>query len=241
MKSKGTFIITGAGRGLGPVIAEEFYQAGFSLVLLSRAKNELSEVKQLIEKKYGESQKISIYPLDLQREQLVEKAMTKIVNSHPNVSGLINNAATWTGGKKLIDLTRQEIQRSLDLNFFSAFNMTQTLLKKTNPSSLTIINIGATASLRGSNGSAAFSIAKTALRSYSQSLAKELGPQGIHVAHLVIDGLLDNLRTRKLNSKLNKSKFIELHSVAKEVLHVALQEKSCWTFEWDVRPYNEKW
>jgi hypothetical protein len=72
-------------------------------------------------------------------------------------------------------------------------------------------------------------------------LAKEAGPNGIHVAHLVIDGLIDNPRTRKLNPNVPADHFINPVSIAKSILAIVAQEKSCWTFEWEVRPYNEKW
>lgn len=106
---------------------------------------------------------------------------------------------------------------------------------------LTIINVGATASTRGGVQTSPFSVAKSALRIYSQSLAKELGPEGVHVAHLIIDGLIDNERTKGLNPNSPPENFINSVSIAKSIIHVVEQDKSCWTFEWDVRPYNEKW
>jgi NAD(P)-dependent dehydrogenase (short-subunit alcohol dehydrogenase family) len=106
---------------------------------------------------------------------------------------------------------------------------------------LTIINAGATATLRGNPKVAAFAIAKSSLRIFSQSLAREMGPQGVQVAHVIIDGLLDNERTRSLNPNLQDDGYIQLQPAARSILDIACQERSCWTFEIDIRPFNEKW
>jgi len=94
------------------------------------------------------------------------------------------------GSDSVLELKQAEIQEGLDVNFFSVFNPTQAALQLTTYKELAIINVGATASLQGWPDVLPFCIGKVALRTYSQALARELGPKGIHVAHLVIDGQL---------------------------------------------------
>jgi NAD(P)-dependent dehydrogenase (short-subunit alcohol dehydrogenase family) len=242
-KSKGVFVITGAGRGLGRSLAVEAIADGYPVALLARTRSEIESLREELAKN-KEGIQVSAHVVDLTDSAAVQNTFEEVEKTHGSIATLVNNAATWTGGKQVKDLTREDLERSLALNFFSAFNPTREVLahwEKLPADGRTIINVGATASLRGGKGTSAFCVAKGALRSLSQSLAKEAGPNGIHVAHLVIDGLIDNPRTRKLNPNVPADHFINPVSIAKSILAIVAQEKSCWTFEWEVRPYNEKW
>ena len=245
MKKKFAFVIAGGSRGLGKELALEAFKEGFPVALIGRNEEDLAKAKSDIKITVKNSdQNISTHAVDLVDKDMVEKAFQEIQKIHGEVQVLVNNAGTWTGGKLIEGLSRNDVQTSFNLNFFSAFNATKAALNlRTADTSreFSIINIGATSSLQGWDGVASFCLAKGALRSFSQSLAREMGPKGIHVAHLIIDGLIDNERTRKLNPNTPPEKFINMHSIAKTILHVALQEKTCWTFEWDIRPYNESW
>ena len=97
--------------------------------------------------------------------------------------------------------------------------------------------------MRGRANFASFGSAKAALRSVAQSMAKELGPAGIHVCHVIVDGVVDTPPTRELFQLTDKSKdeFIQPEQVAMNYLHLHRQEASAWTFELDVRPFNESW
>jgi NAD(P)-dependent dehydrogenase (short-subunit alcohol dehydrogenase family) len=101
--------------------------------------------------------------------------------------------------------------------------------------------MGATSSLQGWDHVFAFCAGKGALRMFSQSLARELQPSGVHVAHIIIDGLIANTRTLHINPKLARNRFMSMDSIATSVIHLVGQEKSCWTFEMDLRPHNENW
>ena len=115
------------------------------------------------------------------------------------------------------------------MNFYSAFFPIQESLKiwrEKKSNDLCIINIGATASKRGGNKTAAFAIAKSSLRILSESLSKELGKEGVHVGHLIIDGLIANDRTKNLNPNASEDSFIPPKSIAKTILSVANQDLS---------------
>jgi short-subunit dehydrogenase len=108
----------------------------------------------------------------------------------------------------------------------------------------TIIFTGATASIRGSPGFTAFSGAKHALRSLSQCMAKELGPQGIHVAHVVIDGAIDTPFIHEnfygASELLKVDGLLSPDEIATNYVHLHKQHKTAWTYELDLRPYMEK-
>ena len=100
---------------------------------------------------------------------------------------------------------------------------------------------GATASLRGGAGTAAFASAKAAQRSLAQSMARSLGPVGIHVAYVVIDGVIDIPRIRGFFKDKPDDFFLKPDDIADTVYHLATQPRSAWSFEVDVRPFGEKW
>jgi short-subunit dehydrogenase len=240
--NKGTFVIAGASKGLGKTLAYYAAQAGFAVALLGRTKKELTTDFETIEK--ISTQKVSYHQIDLTDAEATKETFYEIIDIHNSIEVLVNCAATWTGGQGIYELTKESIQYSFEQNFYTAFNTIKSLLDlqenhKTYP--MKIINIGATASLRGKEKMAAFSMAKSALRIFSQSLARELGPMNIHVAHLIIDGLINNERTIGLNPNKSENSFINMKFISETILHVINQDPSCWTFEWDIRPYNERW
>jgi NAD(P)-dependent dehydrogenase (short-subunit alcohol dehydrogenase family) len=105
----------------------------------------------------------------------------------------------------------------------------------------TIIVTGATASLRGGANFAAFASGKAAQRSLAQSMARSLGPKGIHVAYVVVDGVIDIPRTRALMPDRPDEKFLRPEDIASSVFHLVQQRRSAWTFELDLRPFTEQW
>ena len=104
-----------------------------------------------------------------------------------------------------------------------------------------IIVTGATASLRGGANTAAFAAAKAAQRSLAQSAARSLGPKGIHVAYVIVDGVIDMPTTRTLLPDQPDEFFLKPDAIAETVYHIAHQDPSAWTFEVDIRPHVEKW
>src|SRR5690606_33082306 len=105
----------------------------------------------------------------------------------------------------------------------------------------TILVTGATASLRGGAGFAAFASAKAGQRALAQSMARLLGPKGVHVAYVVIDGVIDMPLTRKLMPDAPQESFLSPDAIAETYWQIASQDRSAWTFELDLRPFGEKW
>lgn len=241
---KGAFIITGATGGLGSTLAETALHLGYPLALIARSKENLKSLRDRLKKGNSSDLEISIHPVDLRDQKKVENEVKAISKCHSQIRALINNAGTWMGTTDIERLKSTDIQDSLDLNFYSAFNVTMALLNGNSAKhkgDLAIINIGATSSTDAWIEVLPFCLAKGALRSFSKALARDLGPKGIHVAHCIIDGMLDNKRTKGLNPKLKQDRFIGQIALSNDIIRVALQEKSCWTSEWGVRPHNENW
>lgn len=235
------FVVAGGSKGLGRATALEAALLGFPIALIGRNRGDLENAKSDIIAATEFKVEVSIHQCDLSDSIKVDRTFQEIVRIHGGIQVLINNAATWIATDSIETTDADTIRESLELNFFTAFNATRAALKRRRNAELAIINIGATASLQGWPEVLPFCIGKGALRSYSQALAREFGPKGVHVAHLVIDGLVDNQRTRKLSKGTPKNKFMNMTALASEIIHVAQQDKTCWTFEWDVRPYNENW
>jgi short-subunit dehydrogenase len=104
-----------------------------------------------------------------------------------------------------------------------------------------MIFVGATSSLRGSARTHAFASSKHALRGLAQSLAKELGPRGVHVAHVVVDGRVRGERTRQRFGDVDDAQCIAPEALAQTIVQLIEQPASAWTFELDVRPSVERW
>ena len=104
-----------------------------------------------------------------------------------------------------------------------------------------IVVIGATASLRGGARTTGFASAKAAQRSLAQSMARGLGPAGIHVSYVVIDGVIDLERTRSRMPDRPDNFFLKPDAIAEAVYQLTEQDSSAWSFEVDLRPYAEKW
>ena len=235
-----TMIITGASKGLGRTLSVEAHAKGYALALIARSEEALLSLIEELSSN-NKALLVSTHVCDLTDANAVSSAFSDILTQHSHIKALINNAATWTGGKGVLELTESDIKTSMDLNFFSAFHCITALLKHWEESKqeLHIINIGATASLRGGKNTFAFAAAKSSLRILTQSMARELGPEGVHAIHVILDGLINNERTKQINPDIPEEKLMDMSHIAKTLLFLCEQPKSAWTLECDLRPYTE--
>lgn len=244
MQIEGVFIVSGATKGLGFAVAEKAASNGFPVALIARSKSELMQAKALIEKNHPKHNLISYHAVDLSNYQETSMIVNEIIKLHGNIQVVVNNAATWIIRKQTEQLIRNDVEEALNLNFYPAFNLTTICLKNKTlfkNAYMNIVNIGATASTRGSKNLFQFCLGKGALRIFSQSLARDLAPQKIHVSHLIIDGLINNHRTRKMNPELPETRFMSPKSIAQKIIDIAKEDESCWTFECDLRPFSAEW
>ena len=242
MKNK-IVLVVGAGDNLGSAICKCFSNEGFIVVACRRNGDKLITLKNEIETSggifYGHS-------LDARKEKDV---IEFIKNTEKNI-GPIDAAIYNIGGNikfGITETTARKYYKTWEMAAFGAFLVGREVANyMMGRKSGTIIFTGATASVRGADGFAAFSGAKHAKRSLAQSMARELGPKGIHVAHVVIDGAIDTPWIKELFKDYYKEKkaidgLMNPKDIAENYLWIHKQPRNAWTHEIDLRPWVEKW
>ena len=241
--TKKVALVIGAGTSLGSAVARCFARDGLTAVVARRTGEELSTLKKEIEDFGGTCHPFS---LDARKEDDVINLINKIENEIGEIEVAVYNiGANIRFGIK--ETTSQKYYKVWEMAAFGAFLMGREVAKKMIPRKKgTIIFTGATASIRGGDGFAAFAGAKHAKRALAQSMARELGPKGIHVAHVIIDGAIDTPWIQKLFPDYVKEKkkidgLMNPDDIAKNYIMLHKQPRNAWTQELDLRPWVEKW
>ncbi len=232
--SKPVCAVVGVGPGNGAAFARRFSSEGYATALLARS-TELTEelVTQLSDSR--------AYACDVTDPNAVEKAFAAIRSELGEVDTLLYNAGSGMWGN-IEDVSAEDLETAWRINTLGAFLASRQVIPAMKDARKgNIIFTGATASLRGGANFTAFASAKAAQRNLAQSMARHLGPSGIHVALLIVDGVIDLPRTRKMMPDAPDSRFLQPEDIADTVLGIAQQKPSAWTFEADIRPYTEKW
>lgn len=227
--------IIGFGPGLGNAYAEVFRDAGYDLGLLSRSGADLSG-----EERTGTS--VRSYKCDAGNPDSLKDAIVSVQSDLGPIDVVIYNADLAQFGS-LDDVSEVQFEQSWRVGALGLFATAKLLgPQMSDRGSGVIIVSGATAALRGNVWTTAFAPSKSAQRTLANSLAKQLGPKGIHVAYLVIDGVIDTEDTRTNFAPSEPDEFfIKPVRIAETALMLARQDKSAWTFELDIRPFGEKW
>ncbi|MGQ7269974.1 SDR family NAD(P)-dependent oxidoreductase [Marinobacter sp. V034] len=241
MKDRPIALVVGAGDHLGGAIARRFAREGFHLVV-TRRRGDLQTLSSEIDALGSSATAIHSDARD-------EVQVSELVNRVESELGPIRVAVFNVGGNVQFDIcdTTTRIYRKVwEMCALAGFLVGREVARKMLARKEgTILFTGASASLRGGRGFAAFSGGKHALRALAQSMARELGPQGIHVGHVVVDGLLRNEATAEFLPDLYASKgddgIIEPDDLAEVYWQLHNQPRSAWTFEQDVRPFSESW
>ena len=242
MNSKVALII-GAGTSLGSSITKVFADDNFTVVPVRREGEKLKPLEEEINSKGG---KCFSFSLDARKEdevqnfiERVELEIGEIEIAIYNIGANIKYNLTETSSKKYFKVW--------EMATFGAFLMGREVAKNMIKRKRgTIIFTGATASIRGGDGFSAFASAKNAKRALAQSMARELGPKGIHVAHIIIDGAIDTPWVNKLFPEFVKQKkdidgLMNPDDIASNYLWIHNQPRNAWTHELDLRPWVEKW
>jgi len=228
-----TLLITGIAEGLGAEIAGTFAQAGYDVFGLSRSVRAFKAVSALVQEGGGRYTHLAC---DLAQPADVSLALRPIAEG---VDVLIHNAQLLMI-KPFTDISTEEFEQVWRVACLGAMASAQAVLPHMAARKQgTVIFSGATAGLRGGASFSAFASAKFALRGLAQALAREFGPKGVHIAHVVIDGLIEAPQT-DLRFGPAAAGRMDSRSIAQAYLGLAAQHPSAWTQEMDLRPFAEK-
>ncbi|KAJ3403013.1 hypothetical protein HDV05_008119 [Chytridiales sp. JEL 0842] len=238
---KGLAVILGAGPGTGAAVARAFAKKGFQVALLARSKGSLDTLTKSIVDEGGKAQS---FPCDLTSESSMNTAFKDIKETYKDLPMKIGvfNASNRFLVKPFLDVTGADVEESQAF-FGGAFRFAQHSLRSMSQHQQggTLIFTGATSSLRGAANFSAFSPTKFALRSLTQTLAKEFGPKGIHVAHVIVDGLMDTEHVKGMVGPMKTpDERIDPERIAEAFVYLSEQGRSCWTQEMDIRPWVEE-
>ena len=227
-------VVTGIGPGLGIAYARRFAAGGYRVALLGRTQEKLEA--------YASELAGSLAVVcDVSDADSVAAALETVRAELGEPSVVVHNAGSGVF-KGFLDTTAEELRSGLEVNVGGLFHVAKGVL----PAMIeagggAIIVTGATAAWRGSPKTAAFAAAKGGQRWLAQALAKEFAPQGVHVAYVIIDGMVDLPRTRAMMPGRPTADFVSPEGVADMAWYLAHQPAGAWTFELDARPAPERW
>jgi len=237
-----TILVVGAGDALGGAIARRFAAEGYVAAIARRSATALEGLCGTIGQEGGTALPMAFDATD---EKAVTGAFETLEKSGHSPDVVVYNAGAWHR-ESVLETSAEIYERIWRNATFGAFLVGREAARHMAPGKRgTILFTGATASLRGSDGFAAFAGAKFALRALAQSMARELGPRGIHVGHIVIDGVINtpdvHRRFADYVATLPEQGLLEPDAIAENYWQLHCQPANAWSFEIDLRPWAERW
>jgi len=234
MTKKKVCAVVGVGPGNGAALAKRFAQAGYEIALIARS----ADTTAALEKEIAGSK---AYACDVGDEAAVKKTFAAIREQQGDVDTLLYNAGSGVWGS-VEEIDAAAFENAWRVNALGGLLTSKEVIpamKKAGRGN--IVFIGATASRRGNVKTAAFAPAKAAQRSLAESMARTLWSEGVHVSLIIVDGVIDLPRTRKMMSDKPDDFFMAPADIAEVVWSVTEQPRSAWSFEVETRPFKEKW
>ena len=239
-----TVLVVGAGAisGIGGAIARLFASRGYHVVVAGRTRSKLNDIVDCISSEGGSAEAV-VADVTSQDDQAI---LFEVVadSGHP-LAGVVYNAGS-NFPIKFSELTPSQFDEFWRIGCYGAFLTARLALPVlSNQGRGSLFFTGASASLRGRPHFAHFAVAKAGLRNLAQALAREYGPQGVHVAHVIIDGVVngDIVRGRFADylESLGDDGALDPEAIAEAFWALHIQPASAWTHELDLRPYKEAW
>ena len=242
--SRGACVVIGAGDGVGGAIAKAFAAEGLVACVTRRPRNgdQLEGLAQEIRDVGGEAR---AYGVDAREEADMAALFDRIEAEVGPIEVVVFNIGANVRFP-ILETTSRVFTKVWEMACFAGFLTGREAARVMVPRGRgTILFTGATASIRGREGFAAFAAAKAGLRAVAQSLARELGPKGIHVAHVVVDGAIDGVFSRQnipdIEARLEEDRVLKPADIAATYVALHRQRRSAWTHEIDLRPWSETW
>jgi NAD(P)-dependent dehydrogenase (short-subunit alcohol dehydrogenase family) len=239
-------VLVGAGDAIGAAVARRFAKGGYSVCICRR---EAAKSQALVDELTSAGLKIHAFSVDARQEAEVQALFARIEKEIGPIEVCLFNAGSNVN-KPLIETTEKLFFKAWELACYAGFLVGREAARVMMPRGRgTILFTGATASLRGGKGFAAFAAAKFGLRGVAQAMARELGPKNIHVVHLIIDAAVDS---EAIHARMKAASGIEARdippdsltktaSIAEAYWFAHQQSRDGWTHEFDLRPAAEKW
>lgn len=227
-------LVAGVGRGTGGAVARRFAAGGYRVALVARSLGRLKE----FEAELPGSLALDCDITDPEAlDGMLEKCRAEL--GEPDV--VIHNAARGVWGS-FLDIDPADVERNFAVNTMSLLHLARAVAPAMIArGSGAIMVTGNTSALRGKPGFSGFAPTKAAQRILAEAMARELGPQGIHVAYIVIDAIIDLRWTRRQFPDTPEDRFAKPDDIAETVYQVAHQPRSAWSFNVEVRPFSENW
>lgn len=237
-------LIVGAGDGLGAAIARAFAAEGLCVSMTRRARH-LDRLEALAEEIRKSGGAAHAFGVDAREEADMIALFDKIEREVAPIDVVVFNIGANVFFP-VTETTERVYRKVWEMAAFAGFLAGREAARVMAPRGAgTILFTGASASLRGRPGFSAFAGAKHALRALAQSLAREIGPKGVHVAHVVIDGLVDGAFAREnfpdIEQRLARDAVLRPEDIAPNYVWLWKQPRSAWTQEMDLRPWSEDW
>ncbi len=227
-------LVTGVGPGTGAAIARRFAHGGCAVAMLARNRERLGVLEREIANSHA-------YPCDVTNEAQLGSTIEAIRADLGAPSVLIHNAVGGAFGN-FMEIDPEVLNRNFQVNTMALLHLARRLAPAMIEAGRgAIIASGNTSALRGKANFAGFAPTKAAQRILAESIARELGPKGVHVAYVLIDAVIDLEWTRKRFADAPDDFFIKPAAIADEIWHVAHQDRSAWSFNVEVRPFRETW
>ncbi len=234
MANKKVCVVVGVGPGNGAALGRRFAEEGYRVALLART----SETSAPLAERLPDAR---AYACDITDTQAVTSTFDAIERELGPVHTLVYNAGSGVWGT-VEDIAPDALESAFRVNTLGLLLASQRVIPQMKAQSGgNIVVIGATSSRRGVARTAAFAPAKAAQKSLTESMARHLWPQGIHVALIIIDGVIDLPRTRAMMKDKPDDFFIAPDDLASVAFQLTTQARSAWSFEVEARPFKESW
>jgi NAD(P)-dependent dehydrogenase (short-subunit alcohol dehydrogenase family) len=234
MSDKPIAIVTGVGPGTGSAIVRRFAAEGFRVIAMARSPDRIRALE-------AELPDVNAMICDVSSESQVRDAVASIRKSYGSPNVLIHNAVGGGWGT-FLEIEPKMLDRNFQVNvmglLYLAREVAPDMIKAGSGS---ILVTGNTSAIRGKANFAGFAPTKAAQRILSESIARDLGPRGIHVAYVRIDAVIDVPKMRERLPEAPDEFFIKPSAIADELWHLYSQDRSAWSFLTEIRPFGEKW
>ena len=226
-------IITGVGPGTGAAMARRFHDGGYRVAMIARNAERLDALAKELPDSFAVACDVSdgngfLAALD----GIAARAGTPKVVVHNAVGGAFGS---------FLDIAPDILERNFQVNVMALLHLARWAAPKMTAADGVLICTGNTSALRGRANFAGFAPTKAAQRILAESIAREMGPKGVHVAYIVIDAVIDLAWTRERWKDKPDDFFIKPAAIADEAFHLAHQPRSAWSFLTEIRPFGENW